>query len=187
MTSVKWLVIFMLQDIAKDAPASFISVFILLEEVWKFDLSIFLKVEMLLWIFPICWRNFVVFVCWRAAQGLKGPFDTYNLWFLESKCRAQVMNTYMGISSELNENLIRNMCCHMLCCLLGRSKISCINISHGTALFLTQLHVSRSWTWHRMQRKSNMNNKKSFFTHLWSDHLSAAGKYVSILRSRTTF
>lgn len=40
--------IFMFQDIAKDAPASFISVFTLLEEVWKFDLSIFLKVEMLL-------------------------------------------------------------------------------------------------------------------------------------------
>lgn len=38
----------MVQDIAKDAPASFISLFILLEEVWKFDLSIFVEVEMLL-------------------------------------------------------------------------------------------------------------------------------------------
>jgi len=38
------------------------------------------------------------------------------------------MSTYMGISSELNENLVRNMCCHMLCGLLGKSKISCINM-----------------------------------------------------------
>ena len=65
----------MIQDISIDAPASFISVFILLEDVWKFDLSIFLEVEML---HTVCWRNLVV-ICWRVSKILL-RFITSDSW-----------------------------------------------------------------------------------------------------------